>query len=322
MCGIFGYVGKSSWRTSLLLQSLCISDEVRGRHSTGLVIQSREDDHCYLMKRALSGSEFVAQGHTEFLFKRKYRMALGHNRYATLGEVNDRNAHPFGFRVGEGWNFGIHNGVIGSRRTVWAVAKSFGVKTTPDVDSEIAFWAIAKLVNGGMETTEAIDKVTERISAVADFAFSYMDTERRCIYLWRSPDRPLRVFDARKLKLGRWFCSTADIFLDAWRSIRGALGDPEKMKSRELSPYKLYRMGLDGRVRKVRDLSHRPRRSVLVFDPAADGEAVASAANQDVCSTTRSVTRSGRACFGNEPGPLPDMEDYFDSRKRLLPGLW
>lgn len=283
----------------MLLQSLCIADEVRGRHSTGLVIQSRQDEHCYLMKRALTGSEFVAQGHTEFLFKRKYRMALGHNRYATLGEVNNRNAHPFGFRVGEGWNFGVHNGVIGSRKTVWAVAKSFGVKTTPDVDSEIALWAIAKLVNGGMETTEAIDKVTERISAVADFAFAYMDTERRCIYLWRSPDRPLWVFDAREHKLGRWFCSTEDIFTDAWRFIRGALGDLEKVKSRELAPYKLYRMGLDGRARKVKDLSHRPRRSVL---------------------DSQSVTVE--TCPGNEPGPLPDMEDYFDSRKRLLPGLW
>ncbi|MGK7345031.1 MAG: class II glutamine amidotransferase [Candidatus Nitrospinota bacterium M3_3B_026] len=313
MCGIFGYVGKSSWRTSLLLQQLCIADEVRGRHSTGLVIQSREDDHCYLMKRALSGSEFVAEGHTGFLFGRKYRMALGHNRFATLGEVNNRNAHPFGFRVGEGWNFGVHNGVIGSERTVKTVAMSFGVKTTPDVDSEVAFWSIAKLVNRGMDTVEAIDKVTERISAVADFSFAYMDTERRCIYLWRSPDRPLWVFDARCHGLGRWFCSTEDIFFGAWRSIRGALGDPKEVKSRELTPYRLYRMGRDGLVRKVKDLSHRPRREPETR-PAGLSTMFGIDGREDEWAWLEN-----RRPRRKKSTPKEDERLFED---RLLPGLW
>lgn len=236
MCGIFGFAGVSSWKTSALLQSLCISDEIRGKDSTGIVIQNQNE--CLIKKKALRGKEFVGEGFTEFLFETDYSLALGHNRLATHGKVNDRNAHPFGVQINGGWCFGIHNGVIREKGTI---AKLYDIEE-PEVDTEVAFWAIAKMVNEGKDLTEAIVDVTQSIHPVADYAFAYLDTATRNIYLWRSEGRPMVILDARELGLGRWFASTKEIFTSAWQSLRGALGSIAKVTYQEAKPHRLYRL--------------------------------------------------------------------------------
>jgi len=261
MCGIFGFTGRSSWKTSVLLQSLCIEDEVRGKHSTGIVIQS--DNECLIQKKALRGKDFVSKGYTDFLFKKRYGLALGHNRYATTGAVNDRNAHPFGTRVANGWNFGVHNGIVGGKEKI---AESYGIPE-PEVDSEIVFRAIAKMQNSGMDVVDAIENITEFISADADFAFAYLDTKERTTYLWRSPERPLVILDARRLGLGRWFCSTKDIFATAWSNLRGSPGDIRKVTYFEAIPYRLYKVIFDDvyEVEPIRDLRRKSRREEKKF---------------------------------------------------------
>ncbi|HPC03053.1 MAG TPA: hypothetical protein PLE04_04705, partial [Syntrophales bacterium] len=94
-----------------------------------------------------------------------------------------------------------------------------------------------------------------------DFAFAYLNGFEKAVYLWRSPDRPLTVIDARGLNLGRWFCSTPEIFKDAWSILRGALGDLRKLSKFEAVPYRLYRVADDGEfeVEPVRELRHTSR---------------------------------------------------------------
>lgn len=263
MCGIFGFIGRSSWKTSALLQALCIADEVRGKHSSGIVIQ-QSSGACYLQKKALRGKEFVAKGHTSFLFHKDYALALGHNRYATAGAVNDRNAHPFGVKLNGGWNFGIHNGIVGGKKRI---AERFAV-AEPDVDSEVVFRAIAKLQEKGMDIVDAIESVTEFISADADFAFVYLDTSKQSIYMWRSNDRPLCIIDARKLGLGRWFCSTKEIFTAAWNMLRGALGPLKKVSYFDAKPYRLYKAVNDGKfeIEPVRELKRQERKKEITFN--------------------------------------------------------
>ncbi|MBI5178190.1 MAG: hypothetical protein HZA04_02915 [Nitrospinae bacterium] len=244
-------------KAALLLQALAIADQSRGKHSTGLAIITPEK--AILRKKALSGEEFVSQGDTEFLFKSRILACLGHNRFATAGAITDRNAHPFAVRVDGKWNFGIHNGCVGRTRRL---AKIFQVEEA-DVDSETVFRAIARQQNGGVKVGEAISKVSEVISGSADFAFVYLNRFReKALYLWRSPDRPLAVIDARKLGLGRWFCSTAEIFEKAWASLRGILGNIEKAGLFEAAPYRLYRIEYgphsDLEVTAVRELECRP----------------------------------------------------------------
>ena len=263
MCGIFGFAGQSTWKTSILLQSLCIADETRGKDSTGMVIQGKEG--CLFKKKALRGRDFVGEGFTEFLFQNEYQVAMGHNRQATTGEVNDRNAHPFGFRVGKGWCFGLHNGVIQQKREI---AREFGIEE-PAVDSEVAFWAIAKLVNGGMELSEGIVNVTKTIDSVASYAFAYLDTAKQDIYLWRNVGRPIIILDARKLGLGRWFASTTDIFASAWQPLRGALGSIAEVTYLDAKPHRLYRLNESGILQVVTDIDI-PKPEKTLSEPYKD----------------------------------------------------
>ncbi len=257
MCGIFGFTGHSSWKTSVLLQALCIADEVRGTHSTGIVIQTSRDNF-FMSKKAVRGKAFVARGYCAFLFNRKYGNALGHNRFATAGAVNDRNAHPFAVKVGvKKWNFGVHNGIVGDKEEI---AREYGVQNH-DVDSAVVLKAMGKVQSQGHGVVDAIEEVTNFISPKADFAFAYLNGDEKAVYLWRSPDRPLTIIDARKLGLGRWFCSTPEIFAAAWNILRGALGDLKKVSKFDARPYRLYRVADDGEfeVEPVRDLKHTRR---------------------------------------------------------------
>lgn len=254
MCGIFGFTGRSSWKTSVLLQALCIADEVRGTHSTGLVIQMAGNSF-HMSKKALRGKSYVARGYCSFLFNNKYGIALGHNRFATTGAVNDRNAHPFAIRMGtKKWNFGVHNGIVGNKEII---ARDYGVRNH-EVDSAVALAAIGKLQSCGCSVADAIEEVTNFISPAADFAFAYLNSEEKAVYLWRSSERPLVIIDARKLGLGRWFCSTAEIFTAAWNLLRGALGDLRKVSKFDALPYRLYRVVDDGQfeVESIRDMKH------------------------------------------------------------------
>ena len=256
MCGLFGFIGQSNLRSSLLLQALAIADETRGRHSTGIVAQS--SDRIFMHKKALAGTRFVSEGYTEFLFETEYNIAVGHNRHATAGEINDKNAHPFLLKLDEKkWAYGCHNGIVGNKEKI---AKKFKIKEHP-VDSHVALNAITALVRRGAEVEDAIEEVTSFISRDADFTFIWVHGPRREVYMWRSPDRPLVIFDAREIGLGRFFCSTPEIFEKGWGSVRGALGDASKIKSFVARPYCLYKVQDDGHyeVDMVRELEHAVR---------------------------------------------------------------
>ena len=269
MCGLFGFTGPPSFRAASLLQALAIADEVRGRHSTGLALAAREEGSRRLsprlVKKALSGKEFVRAGWSQILFQAKYPLAIGHNRYATAGEVNDRNAHPFLIQRPHGAALAAHNGLVGGKE---AIAERYGVKNHP-VDSEVYFRAIGRRAGRTEEDLlQAILEVTAFIAPRADFACLWLEPAWRSLYFWRSPDRPLAVFDARKLGLGRFFASTVEILSDAWGSVRGCLPSIKKVETFEARPYSIYRVKDDGiwEVERIQDLKtpdrQAPRASV------------------------------------------------------------
>jgi predicted glutamine amidotransferase len=269
MCGLFGFSGPSSYRAASLLQALAIADEVRGRHSTGLALAAREEGSKRLsprlIKKALSGKEFVRAGWSQILFQAKYPLAIGHNRYATAGEVNDRNAHPFLIHRPHGAALAAHNGLVGGKE---AIAERYGVKNVP-VDSEVYFRAIGRKAGKSEEDLlDAIEEVTTFIAPRADFACLWLEPAWRSLYFWRSPDRPLAVFDARKLGLGRFLASTVEIFSDAWGSVRGCLPSIKKVETFETRPYSIYRIKDDGvwEVERIRDLKVPDRKAAQASD--------------------------------------------------------
>lgn len=242
MCGVIGFAGPSSVKAALLFQSLLIADEVRGKHSTGFVILNGPKP--VLIKKATSGGKFVQKGYTKLLFHRRFRMALGHNRLATSGGINDRNAHPFQLKSPSGPCFGIHNGVIHHTEKL---AEAFQVQKA-SVDSETALRAIAHHAGSSeSDLIKSIEAVTAQINNEGNFAFLYLDPQSKAIYFWRSPDRPLTIFDARKVGLGRWLTSTPEIFVSAWRPLMGLLPSIDRVSYFEARPYTVYRVADDER---------------------------------------------------------------------------
>ena len=258
MCGIFAFTGPPSFRAAALLQALTIADQVRGEHSTGLAVAARKESSRRLSprlaKKALSGKEFVRAGWSKLLFQEKYPLAIGHNRYATAGEVNDRNAHPFFIPRPHGAALAAHNGIVGGKE---AIAERYGVKNYP-VDSEVYFRAIGREAGKDEGTlVGAIDQVTQFIAPRADFACLWMEPAWRTLYFRRSGGRPLVVIDARGVGLGRFLCSTIEIFSAAWGQIRGMLPSLKKVEFFEARPHSIYRVKDDGEweVERIHDIT-------------------------------------------------------------------
>lgn len=270
MCGLFGFAGPPSFRAAALLQALAIADQVRGEHSTGVAVAARTEGSRRLFprisKKALSGREFVRSGGSKILFREKYPLAIGHNRHATAGKVNDRNAHPFWIPRPHGGALAAHNGIVGGKESL---AVRFGVRDYP-VDSEVYFRAIARRAgHDEAALLSAIEEVTTFILPRADFACLWLEPAWRSLYFWRSPGRPLAVFDARSAALGRFLASTVAIFSDAWGAIRGCLPSIKKVTWFEARPFVLYRVKDDGRwevdpVRKI----HVPKDALPERPPA------------------------------------------------------
>jgi predicted glutamine amidotransferase len=99
-------------RIDYLRDSLVV-DVLRGKHSTGVFYGHglRAKQHCGYFKEAVNGLEFVeGKAFREHITSNTapIKFAVGHNRWATLGGVTQKNAHPF--RHDE--VTGVHNGTI------------------------------------------------------------------------------------------------------------------------------------------------------------------------------------------------------------------
>lgn len=240
MCRIAGYLGHTANRTvTKILRGLLVAEEMKNPHGTGIVVRNRKNHDAKLMKKGIRGRSFLVRGYADFLQETCFNMAFLHVRYMTTGEKSDRCSHPFGFRVHGQWHFGMHNGVF-TESLCKSIAKEFGCSLAK-VDSETFFWALQALQNRGKTLGEAIKMLSEFIGNQGAYAFAYMTQDS--VYLWRSDTRPLSVFDLRctgKGNLGRWFCSTPEMFK---KGLNIAGFDTLQYSGFDVKPYRLYRVG-------------------------------------------------------------------------------
>jgi predicted glutamine amidotransferase len=107
MCGIVGMAGKLTAQTDKVLKNLLILDTLRGTDSTGIAAIHR-DSTTRVVKQV--GNPFDLFGYKAFesAINSANRVVIGHNRFATQGIVNKKNAHPFDFDS----LVGVHNGTL------------------------------------------------------------------------------------------------------------------------------------------------------------------------------------------------------------------
>ena len=132
MCGIMAILNKEKRANVPLLRMLLLDNESRGRDSTGvLCINGTKDIY---LKKAEPASEFIHK-----IPNKEYKLMLGHTRFATIGAVSDRNAHPFKRRG----LYLVHNGSVTNHKEL--AAKS---QIKYQVDSEVLLPIVLKDYHG------------------------------------------------------------------------------------------------------------------------------------------------------------------------------
>jgi len=127
MCGIVGYIGTKEAYPILIngLKRL----EYRGYDSAGIALLD-DKVNVYKCKGKVSDLEEHVQGKNTH-----GSMGIGHTRWATHGEPNDRNAHP---HVSENGIFTIiHNGIIENYAILKKKLKDRGYTFKSDTDTEV-----------------------------------------------------------------------------------------------------------------------------------------------------------------------------------------
>ncbi len=155
MCGIVGYIGNENVYPFLIqgLQRL----EYRGYDSAGIAILN-DSLHVYKCKGRVSDLErhIAAQDISGSI-------GIGHTRWATHGEPNDRNAHPHTSMNG---NFVlVHNGIIENYADLKADLLTNGFIFQSDTDTEVLvnlieyFYSEGEGVSGEIAVRLALTKV-------------------------------------------------------------------------------------------------------------------------------------------------------------------
>lgn len=147
MCGIVAYIGKRQAYPILIkgLQRL----EYRGYDSAGVAILNGD---LKVFKKAGKVSDLHDYAKA---FDTNGNIGMGHTRWATHGEPNDRNAHP---HYSQSKDFAIiHNGIIENYASIKAELQKRGHTFASDTDTEVLIHLIEDIQqNGKVDLEEAV----------------------------------------------------------------------------------------------------------------------------------------------------------------------
>lgn len=235
MCGISGVLNASttfSNKIDKFLQDAAVANTVRGYDSTGIMQQDRKGT-TYVHKLPLIGGYFVGDKLVrEFLrdADKCYVTAI-HNRAATQGKVNARNAHPFAaYRDDAKDNKGEESVVVGMHNgSLQGWSWKEGGKNF-DVDSE---WALNHIAAYG-------DKAFKDIEGPYAFVWTDSLTPGK-VYMVRNAARPMHL-RLTKDKKQLYFASEADMLV--WLTNRNEIECEQEVMFLETG--KLYTFDMTG----------------------------------------------------------------------------
>jgi len=136
MCGIVGYYGKQD-AVPILMNGLKRL-EYRGYDSAGIAVMNGDGLHS--IKKAGKVSELNKQIDDSTL---RGSIGIGHTRWATHGEPNDKNAHPHLDHSGK--ISIIHNGIIENYSALKRVLQDKGIQFKSDTDTEVLVQLISDI---------------------------------------------------------------------------------------------------------------------------------------------------------------------------------
>ncbi len=170
MCGIVAYIGNREAYPIVMkgLQRL----EYRGYDSAGIALIN---DGLHVYKKAGKVSDLTAFTKDKDV---SGSVGMGHTRWATHGEPNDRNAHP---HYSESKDFAIiHNGIIENYASIKAELINRGHHFASDTDTEVLIHLIEDISNNlQVDLDEAVRlALGEVVGAYAIVVMSRLDPRR------------------------------------------------------------------------------------------------------------------------------------------------
>ncbi|MBN1311096.1 MAG: glutamine--fructose-6-phosphate transaminase (isomerizing) [Anaerolineae bacterium] len=170
MCGIVGYVGPGDAVPIILggLKRL----EYRGYDSAGLAVL--ENAHIELRRGAGKLDQLE-----RLVLERPLsgHVGIGHTRWATHGEPNERNAHPHIGMTGD--VVVVHNGIVENFLELRAELQAEGAEFKSDTDTETIVHLLERQLAGGQSLVEAARAAFKLLKgAQAIVAFSRTEPDR------------------------------------------------------------------------------------------------------------------------------------------------
>lgn len=227
MCGIVGIAGEITADARKAFQQMLILDQLRGDHSTGC-LSVRNYDGMVKISKAIGGPEnlFETKKFQDQITDTS-KLYVGHNRYATVGEVNVQNTHPFDFEN----VVGVHNGSLRTYKGLPGYGEY-------NVDSQVLYHAINEI---GVE--EALKHVQ------GAYALVWFDKKEQTLNFIRNAERPLSLQMSPDGKTIMWAS-------EAWMMEAAAMRNGVKMEdSWLLKPDTLLSVPLTGAVRGKLELN-------------------------------------------------------------------
>ena len=171
MCGIIGILGKHE-AAPILVEALKRL-EYRGYDSSGIATVESEGS---IDRRRAVGKLVELQDKLVFQ-PLKGKVGIGHTRWATHGEPNEKNAHPHN----SGAVSVVHNGIIENFLELRHELDCNGYKPETDTDTETIAMLCSKFIDEGHEPIVAAQKTLSKLSGSFAIAMLFAGYENLII---------------------------------------------------------------------------------------------------------------------------------------------
>jgi len=218
MCGLIAAISKTTngfdYKTDGIFAQMLYANALRGMDSTG-VYGINKYGNLDMLKAAKPAADFIRDPETKAFVDKiymNYRIVVGHNRAATKGAVEDKNAHPF---IEDNICL-VHNGTLFNHKKLKDV----------EVDSHAIAHALAE--GSAMEVIPELDGA---------FALIWYDAKQKKLFITRNSERPLYLVETEKAD----FIASEDTMLE-WLLPRNGMG---KITAKYFKPHHLYSYDLN-----------------------------------------------------------------------------